>query len=219
MKSLREQQSAARAEGRYFGIGFATYAELTGIGSRISAAPGHADQHRLGDRQDPPQFDRRGYPRRLASPRTGRGWRRRSPRSSPTISARNSRISASCRATAMRCRCRPELTPAAARFWAAVRQNMPHEILREKIKKVASHLLEASADDIEVNGGLATVTGTDRAVTFRQIAKAVYSDMKTLPVEARQELEASYTYDPINGTTAARHASRCCRGRSRRPAL
>ena len=75
-------------------------------------------------------------------------------------------------------------------------------ILREKIKKVASHLLEAAADDIDVAGGRATVTGTDRAVTFRQIAKAVYSDMRTLPVEARQELEASYTYDPINGTTA-----------------
>jgi carbon-monoxide dehydrogenase large subunit len=44
--------------------------------------------------------------------------------------------------------------------------------------------------------------GTDRAVTFRQVAKAVYSDMKTLPVDARQELEGSFTYDPINGTTA-----------------
>jgi aerobic carbon-monoxide dehydrogenase large subunit len=63
-------------------------------------------------------------------------------------------------------------------------------------------LLEAGADDIEIDGGLATVTGTDRVVTFRQIAKAVYSDMRTLPVEAREELEASYTYDPINGTTA-----------------
>ena len=39
-------------------------------------------------------------------------------------------------------------------------------------------------------------------MTFKQIAKAVYSDMKTLPVEAREELEATYTYDPINGTTA-----------------
>ncbi len=47
------------------------------------------------------------------------------------------------------------------------------------------------------------MTGTDKSVTFRQIAKAVYSDMKTLPVEAREELEASYTYDPVNGTTAA----------------
>jgi carbon-monoxide dehydrogenase large subunit len=27
--------------------------------------------------------------------------------------------------------------------------------------------------------------------------------MRTLPVEAREELEASYTYDPVSGTTAA----------------
>ena len=37
---LRAEQVQARAEGRLFGIGIATYAELTGIGSRISAAPG-----------------------------------------------------------------------------------------------------------------------------------------------------------------------------------
>jgi len=76
-------------------------------------------------------------------------------------------------------------------------------LLREKIKRVATHLLEASAEDIDINGSRAMITGTDRAVSFRQIAKAVYSDMKTLPVEAREELEASYTYDPINGTAAA----------------
>src|SRR3977135_429967 len=39
-EELRKQQSAARAEGRYFGIGLSTYAELTGIGSRIAVAPG-----------------------------------------------------------------------------------------------------------------------------------------------------------------------------------
>src|SRR6516164_9651431 len=37
---LREEQATARAAGRLVGIGIATYAELTGIGSRISAAPG-----------------------------------------------------------------------------------------------------------------------------------------------------------------------------------
>jgi carbon-monoxide dehydrogenase large subunit len=63
--------------------------------------------------------------------------------------------------------------------------------------------LEANQDDIDVHDGRAVVIGTDRAVTFRQVAKAVYSDMKTLPVEAREELSATYTYDPINGTTAA----------------
>src|SRR6202007_1904882 len=37
---LRRQQAEARKQGRLFGIGIASYAELTGIGSRISAAPG-----------------------------------------------------------------------------------------------------------------------------------------------------------------------------------
>src|SRR6202040_1630694 len=36
---LRDEQAKARDEGRLAGIGIATYAELTGIGSRISAAP------------------------------------------------------------------------------------------------------------------------------------------------------------------------------------
>jgi aerobic carbon-monoxide dehydrogenase large subunit len=36
----RAGSAEARDEGRLAGIGIATYAELTGIGSRISAAPG-----------------------------------------------------------------------------------------------------------------------------------------------------------------------------------
>ena len=37
---FRQKQAAARAAGKWLGIGLASYAELTGIGSRISAAPG-----------------------------------------------------------------------------------------------------------------------------------------------------------------------------------
>ncbi len=37
---FRSEQSEARKAGRWLGIGIASYAELTGIGSRISAAPG-----------------------------------------------------------------------------------------------------------------------------------------------------------------------------------
>ena len=37
---LRKEQAEARKEGRLFGIGIASYAELTGIGSRIAVAPG-----------------------------------------------------------------------------------------------------------------------------------------------------------------------------------
>src|SRR5262249_38876082 len=38
--ALRRRQAQVRAAGKYFGIGISSYAELTGIGSRISVAPG-----------------------------------------------------------------------------------------------------------------------------------------------------------------------------------
>ena len=83
---LRRKQAEARAAGRWYGIGIACYAELTGIGSRISVGAGHADQHRHRDRQHPHRFDRRGHRRvrrRLAWPGAGdhpRPGRRRASR-------------------------------------------------------------------------------------------------------------------------------------------
>jgi len=200
-EKLRRQQSAARAEGRYFGIGLATYAELTGIGSRIAVAPGMpintgsetakiridstgaitaafgVASHGQGLETTLAQIIADDLGARFGDIRVVQGDSDAVPMSTGTYASRSAVLGGGAAKHASR-------------------------ILQEKIKKVASHLLEAAADDIDVADGLATVTGTDRAVTFKQIAKAVYSDMKTLPVEARQELEASYTYDPINGTTA-----------------
>jgi carbon-monoxide dehydrogenase large subunit len=200
-EKLRNQQRAARAEGRYFGIGLASYAELTGIGSRIAVAPGMpintgsetakiridstgaitaafgVASHGQGLETTLAQIIADDLGARFDDIRVVQGDSDAVPMSTGTYASRSAVLGGG----------------------AAKHASL---ILREKIKKVASHLLEAAADDIDVAGGRATVTGTDRAVTFRQIAKAVYSDMRTLPLEARQELEASYTYDPINGTTA-----------------
>jgi carbon-monoxide dehydrogenase large subunit len=198
---LREKQRAARAQGRYFGIGLSSYAELTGIGSRISAAPGMpintgsetakirldstgaitaafgVASHGQGLETTLAQIIADDLGARFADIRIVQGDSDGVPMSTGTYASRSA-----------------VLGGGAAKHAS--------QMLREKIRKVASHLLEASGEDIDVYDGRATVTGTDRMVTFRQIAKAVYSDMKTLPVDARQELEASYTYDPINGTTA-----------------
>jgi carbon-monoxide dehydrogenase large subunit len=200
-EKLRGQQRAARAEGRYFGVGLASYAELTGIGSRIAVAPGMpintgsetakiridstgaitaafgVASHGQGLETTLAQIIADDLGARFDDIRVVQGDSDAVPMSTGTYASRSAVLGGG----------------------AAKHASL---LLREKIKKVASHLLEAAADDIDVAGGRATVTGTDRAVTFRQIAKAVYSDMRTLPVEARQELEASYTYDPINGTTA-----------------
>ena len=40
-------------------------------------------------------------------------------------------------------------------------------------------------------------------MTFRDVARAVYSEMARLPQEAREELAATKTYDPVFGTTTS----------------
>ncbi|SDT58780.1 xanthine dehydrogenase family protein molybdopterin-binding subunit [Bradyrhizobium canariense] len=198
---LRAQQLDARKGGRLFGIGLATYAELTGIGSRIAVAPGMpintgsetakiridatgsitaafgVASHGQGLETTLAQIIADDLGARFEDIRVIQGDSDAVPMSTGTYASRSAVLGGGAAKHASR-------------------------LLREKIRRVASHLLEANQDDIEIENGIARVGGTDRMVTFKQISKAVYSDMKTLPVDAREELEASYTYDPINGTTA-----------------
>jgi aerobic carbon-monoxide dehydrogenase large subunit len=199
---LRGEQAEARKQGRLFGIGIASYAELTGIGSRIAVAPGMpintgsetakitidstgsitaafgVASHGQGLETTLAQIIADDLGARFEDVRVIQGDSDEVPMSTGTYASRSA-----------------VLGGGAAKHAS--------KLLQDKIKRVASHLLEANADDIEVAEGNAVVLGTDRMVTFKQIAKAVYSDMKTLPVAAREELSATYTYDPINGTTAA----------------
>ena len=201
-EKLRKEQAEARKQGRLFGLGIASYAELTGIGSRIAVAPGMpintgsetakitidstggitaafgVASHGQGLETTLAQIVADDLGARFQDVRVIQGDSDEVPMSTGTYASRSA-----------------VLGGGAAKHAS--------KMLQDKIKRVASHLLEANADDIEVTEGRAIVLGTDRAVSFKQIAKAVYSDMKTLPVEAREELSATYTYDPVNGTTAA----------------
>jgi carbon-monoxide dehydrogenase large subunit len=75
--------------------------------------------------------------------------------------------------------------------------------LREKLKRIAGHLLEAAPTDIEVSDGAARIAGSDRVLSFREIARAVYSEMGRLPKEVREDLGETTTYDPYFGTTTS----------------
>src|SRR6202034_1217529 len=75
--------------------------------------------------------------------------------------------------------------------------------VRDKVLNAASHLLEAAAGDLVAEDGKISVAGTDRFVTFRDVARAVYSEMGRLPPDARDELAATKTYDPVFGTTTS----------------
>jgi carbon-monoxide dehydrogenase large subunit len=76
-------------------------------------------------------------------------------------------------------------------------------MLKEKIVRTASNLLEASIEDIDVAEGRVFVVGTDRSLTFRELAKAAYSEMGRLRADLREELEVTKLYDPVLGTTTA----------------
>ena len=70
--------------------------------------------------------------------------------------------------------------------------------LREKAKKIASHLLEAAYEDLEWEMGRFFVRGTpDKGVTIQDIAFAAYTN---LPDGMQAGLEGVHYYDPPNMT-------------------
>jgi carbon-monoxide dehydrogenase large subunit len=71
------------------------------------------------------------------------------------------------------------------------------------VLNAASHLLEAAAADLVAEDSKISIAGTDRCISFAEVARAVYLDTERLPPEARDELAATKTYDPVFGTTTS----------------
>jgi carbon-monoxide dehydrogenase large subunit len=168
---LRRKQAQLRAAGRWYGIGIASYAELTGIGSRISVAPGMpintgtetasirvdatgavtaafgVASHGQGLETTLAQVVAEHLGVRVEDIRIVHGDSAAVPGGTGTYASRST-----------------VLAGGAARLAA--------EAVREKIINVASHLLEASTADLVAHDGRVSVAGTDRSVTLREIARA-----------------------------------------------
>jgi carbon-monoxide dehydrogenase large subunit len=70
----------------------------------------------------------------------------------------------------------------------------------DKGRKIAAHLLEASDSDISFEEGQFRVVGTDRALAFRDVAKAAYT-LHDFPIEKLEPgLDETAFYDPFNWT-------------------
>ena len=151
-------------EGRWFGIGLASYAELTGHRLAHLGGAGNADQHRLGDREDPHRLDRRDH-RGFGVASHGQGLETTLAQIiADDLGARFEDI----RVVQGDSDAVPMSTGTYASRSAGARRRCGKacvaDAAKEKIKQVASHLLEANADDIDVTGGRAIVAGTDRVV-------------------------------------------------------
>jgi aerobic carbon-monoxide dehydrogenase large subunit len=199
---LRAEQKQARAAGCFVGIGIACYAELTGIGSRISVAPGmplntgtetaivRVDEtggvtasfgvasHGQGLETTLAQIVAEHLGARFDDVRVVQGDSSLVPGSTGTYASRSLVL-------------------------AGGAGTLAAQAVREKLLSAASHLLEASAADLVAEDGKVTVAGTDRSITFRDVARAVYCGAPQLPPDARDDLAATKTYDPVFGTTTS----------------
>ena len=200
--SLRAEQEEARAAGRWVGIGIACYAELTGIGSRISVAPGMPIN--TGTETAIVRIDSTGaVTAAFGVAAHGQGLETTLAQVvAEHLGARfddirivqgdSSAVSGGTGTYASR-----------SMVLAGGAGTLAAQAVREKVLNAASHLLEASVADLVAEDGRVTVVGTDRSISFREVARAVYSELARLPAEARGELAATRTYDPVFGTTSA----------------
>ncbi len=69
-----------------------------------------------------------------------------------------------------------------------------------KAKKIAAHMLEASADDLEFTDGQFTVKGTDKSVSFGEVALKAYIPHEFPIEDIEPGLEETAFYDPANFT-------------------
>ena len=70
----------------------------------------------------------------------------------------------------------------------------------DKGKKIASHMLEASENDIEFQAGKFTVAGTDKEIGIGDVAMAAYVPHNYPLEELEPGLDESAFYDPANFT-------------------
>ncbi len=205
--ALRREQREARAAGRWFGIGIASYAELTGIGSRISAAPGMPIN--TGTETASIRIDATGgVTAAFGVASHGQGLE--------TTLAQIVADELGCRMQDIRIVHGDSDAVANATGTYASRSavlaggaaTLAAQAVREKVLRAASHLMEAAEADLVAEGGRITVAGTDRSISFREVARAVYAEMGRIPRDVREELEATRLYDPFFGTTAS--ASHVC---------
>ena len=180
--AFRARQAKARAEGRYLGLGFATFSERTGYGTPAFAARGMEvtpGWETVEMTMDPSGF----VEARIGASPHGQGLRTTlsqiiadelgtSPDRIKIVHGDTDRTPYGWGTFASR----SLVIAGGATLLAAGK-------IRTKLMKMAGILLEASADDIVLEADVARVAGTDRAIPIATLARAAYH--QTPPVQGR----------------------------------
>jgi aerobic carbon-monoxide dehydrogenase large subunit len=204
--AFRARQNSERRNGRFFGIGFATFSERTGYGTPAFAARGMEitpGWETVDIAMDPSGF----VEARIGASPHGQGLRTTlaqivadelgvTPDRIKVIHGDTDRTPYGFGTFASR-----SLVIAGGASLLAARK------LRAKLVKIAGHLLEASAEDIVLKNGVAKVAGTDRALPIATLARAAYHEVHRFGGDIGPGLAESGTYDPPGTFSNACHAA------------
>lgn len=200
--ALIRERDEARRQGRWVGIGFASYAELTGIGSRIAVAPGMpintgietakitidatgaitADfgisSHGQGLETTLAQVIADELGCRMEDIEVRHGDSALVPMGTGTYASRSAVLAGG----------------------AATKSS---HVVKAKVLKAAAHLMEVPVEDLEASQGIVRSRSSNRSLTFKEIAHAVYAQMGRIPHDQREDLVAMESYDPYFGTACS----------------
>jgi carbon-monoxide dehydrogenase large subunit len=204
--AFRARQAKARAEGRYLGLGFATFSERTGYGTPAFAARGMEvtpGWETVEIAMDPSGF----IEARIGASPHGQGLRTTlsqivadelgsTPDRIKIIHGDTDRTPYGWGTFASR-----SLVIAGGATLLSARK------VRAKLIKMAGMLLEAAETDIVLEGNAAKVAGTDRAVAFEELARAAYHQTHRFKGEITPGIVESATYDPPGTFSNACHVA------------
>jgi carbon-monoxide dehydrogenase large subunit len=206
LPAFRRRQQEARGQGRYLGLGLATFSERTGYGTPAFAARGMgvtpgwetvelsmdpsgfvelrigASPHGQGLRTTLAQIvaDEIGVkPERI---RVIHGDTDRTPYGWGTFASRS-------------------LVIAGGASLLAARK------VRAKLLRIAGRLLEAAAEDIVIEDGVARIAGTDRTLAIESLARAAYHQSHLFKGDIDPGISETATYDPGGTFSNACHCA------------
>jgi carbon-monoxide dehydrogenase large subunit len=204
--AFRARQTDARAQGRYLGLGFAAFSERTGYGTPAFAARGM--EVTLGWETVQIVMDPSGLiEARIGASPHGQGLRTTlaqiiadelatSPDRIKVVHGDTDRTPYGWGTFASR-----SLVIAGGASLLAAQK------VRTKLRRMASALLEAAADDIVLEASSARVVGTDRTISFEALARAAYHQIHRFKGEIEPGIAESATYDPAGTFSNACHAA------------
>lgn len=198
--AFRREQAEARTQGRYLGLGFATYIEPTGSAGSMAPMTGELAQLRIeptGKVTATMSTHSQGHGTattmaQLIADRLGVAYE-----DVTVYEGDNTRGGFSPGAAGSR--------QGVIAGGAAIKAS---DLLADKVRTLAAHLSNASIDSVRVEGGMIHVDGApEMSRSLKELAEIAYGEPGRLPPGFEAGLEAQYRYTPPPVTfTSAAHA-------------